>query len=499
MSADLTKLAPRLSELVSSSLGLHFGAQRWPELARGIEAAADESGGADSVAFAQRLLSVRLTRREVELLARHLTVGESYFFRERECFAALETCILPQLVGERRGESRRLRIWSAGCCTGEEPYSLAMTLTRAIPDLAEWDVVILATDVNVRSLELATRGEFGEWSFRGVPSAEKFAYFTTSRAGRYTVAPHIRRLVHFKYLNLADASAFGSPDLLGAFDVIFCRNVLMYLTPDHAQGVAARLTRALNAGGWLFVGATETSSTLFPDVHSVQFRGAFAYRRPMAQRGDAARAGGQLDQGAPPPRAFGWRTLSTDRLTVDPAFQAAPARPAVDADARFAASAASGEVCSSDSSAALASDSDGLCCPRAEASALARLARTCADRGDLDEALSCCDAAIAADKLEPTIYYLRAVILQDHGRPAEAKASLLRAIYLAPDFVMAHFLLSHILVREGKPHRAARHLERVQSLLRDVPSDRVLRESEGISAGRLLEVVRAGLRPELVA
>jgi chemotaxis protein methyltransferase CheR len=112
-----------LSDLLAAQTGLHFPAERWRDLARGIAAAAPAFGMPDAESCARWLLSAPLTRHQIEVLANHLTVGETYFFREKMSFEALEQHILPQLIRMRASE-RRLRIWSAGCCTGEEPYSV---------------------------------------------------------------------------------------------------------------------------------------------------------------------------------------------------------------------------------------------------------------------------------------------------------------------------------------------------------------------------------------
>ncbi|MEO6321363.1 MAG: CheR family methyltransferase, partial [Polaromonas sp.] len=124
-----------LSERLATQMGLHYPKERWRDLKRGVAAAAPEFGMASADACARWLLSAPLTRPQVEVLARHLTVGETYFFREKKTFEILEAQLLPALLRERTGTQQRLRIWSAGCCTGEEPYSIAILLARMIPNL----------------------------------------------------------------------------------------------------------------------------------------------------------------------------------------------------------------------------------------------------------------------------------------------------------------------------------------------------------------------------
>ena len=115
-------LLAQLSQFVASRMGLNFPQDRWGDLANGMALAARAQGPKDAEAYVQRLLSSPLSRREIETLASHLTVGETYFFREKKSFDILEEQVLPELIRLHRGNDLRLRVWSAGCCTGEEPY-----------------------------------------------------------------------------------------------------------------------------------------------------------------------------------------------------------------------------------------------------------------------------------------------------------------------------------------------------------------------------------------
>ena len=165
-------LLGRLSEFIAARMGLHFPQERWGDLANGLALAAGEHGLQDAEEYAQWLLSAALTRREIEALASHLTVGETYFFREKRSFEILEDEVIPELIRVHGSGDLRLRIWSAGCCTGEEAYTVAMLLDKMIPNLFDWNVTILATDINPKFLESASRGIYGEWSFRASSSGD---------------------------------------------------------------------------------------------------------------------------------------------------------------------------------------------------------------------------------------------------------------------------------------------------------------------------------------
>jgi chemotaxis protein methyltransferase CheR len=273
------ELLSGLSQAVARQTGLQFSRERWPDLERGIRSAIGKLGWADAESCVQRLVSAPLPRREIEILAGELTVGETYFFREKRSFEILSDHILPEIARLRRNGERRLRIWSAGCCTGEEPYSIAILLDRILPDLPQWQVTILGTDINPHFLQKAAAGVYSQWSFRDSPSWLKERYFRQIDANHYEIAPSIKKRVLFSYLNLAED---GYPSLAtntNAMDLIFCRNVLMYFSPEKTRHAIHGFRRSLVEQGWLAVSPTETSSELFARYSSVPFDGATFYRK----------------------------------------------------------------------------------------------------------------------------------------------------------------------------------------------------------------------------
>src|SRR5882672_2540005 len=275
----LDALWGRLSEFIAQNMGLHFPPERHSDLQRGITAAAAEFGFADSARCADWLLSARLTRPQLHTLASHLTVGETYFFRERKTFDALAQRILPELIRLRRGREPRLRLWSAACSTGEEPYSLAILVRQLLPDWRDWHVTILATDINERFLRKAVAGVYGEWSFRESPPGFKERYFAPTSDGRFAIAPEIRNCVSFAHMNLAQ-DCFPSLTIdTDSMDVIFCRNVLIYFTASHARKLAKNLRHALVDEGWLAVSPSECSQALFSRFVAVNFPGSILYRK----------------------------------------------------------------------------------------------------------------------------------------------------------------------------------------------------------------------------
>ena len=164
-----SSLLSEFRTFVEKRLGLHFPEGRTRELERGIRFASREFGYEDADSCLRWLLSSPVSHGQIETLASHLTVGETYFFRDRGSFDALGEHVLPDLIRARKGKEQRLRIWCAGCSSGEEAYSIAMSLDRILPDMEDWRVTILATDINPQGLERAARGVYRDWSFWGTP------------------------------------------------------------------------------------------------------------------------------------------------------------------------------------------------------------------------------------------------------------------------------------------------------------------------------------------
>jgi chemotaxis protein methyltransferase CheR len=269
----------RLSEFVGAQIGLHFPKERWRDLERGIRSAALDLGFKDGESCIRRLLSSQFAKNEIEILASHHTVGETYFFREKKSVEIVEEHILSELIHSRRGREQRLRIWSAGCSTGEEPYSFAILLSKIIPDLKDWNITVLATDINPRFLQKASQGVYNEWSFRDAPLWIKERHFRKTEEGHFEILTPIKKMVTFSCHNLAEDTYPSLLNNTNAMDIIFCRNVLMYFAPERAKKVIKNLHRSLVDDGWLIVSPSETSHVLFSQFETVNFLGAILYRK----------------------------------------------------------------------------------------------------------------------------------------------------------------------------------------------------------------------------
>jgi chemotaxis protein methyltransferase CheR len=504
-------LLARYSEFLAARIGLHYPEERWRDLERATRRAARDLGFDDAQACVEQLLSRPPSRTQIEVLASHLTVGETYFFRDRASFDALQSHVLPELIQRRRASVKRLRIWSAGCCTGEEAYSIAILLARLIPDLEAWNILILATDINPQFLKKASRGVYTHWSFRDVPSEVKERFFQPTKAG-LEIAARIKTLVTFEYHNLAEDTCPSLETNTNAMDIIFCRNVVMYFNPARSKQLMSRLVCCLLEGGWLFVSPIETPQVPLPCLAEVKLSGTILYRKgstltisgtrllvePTPVEPAAAASSSHPSFTVPGSRRIdpSGGELRVAAPQIQPRHGDAPIGPAVETDGaptREAQVAPDREAVELYRQGRYSDAAERL--HRAmelnptDPGLMGLLARIQANQGSFEQAAHWCNRAVAADKLNPQWCYLLATVLQEQDQLEGAAAALKRAVYLDPNHAMAHFSLGNVTRKQGKLKESERHFRNAQSSLKRVAPEQVLPESEGITAGRLAEII----------
>jgi len=488
VSAAADPVLSRVAVRIAETMGLHFPPERWSDLRRGLARAAGELGFADEAACTEWLASATPTKAQWQVIAGELTVGETYFFRERKTFDVLANHMLPELVQQRRNTERRLRLWSAACCTGEEAYSLAILLSQVIPDLKDWNVTILATDINDRFLRKAAAGIYGDWSFRDTPRDFKAHYFERMADGRYAILPEIKKRVTFAQLNLVEDVFPSLTTDTNAMDIVFCRNVLMYFTQPQLRKVIGNLRRALLDGGWLAVSPSEVSQQWFAGFKTESFSDVILYRKGGAPEPPVpARQPPVFDPprySAPLPLVdVSPLTTSLEPTQAVPAaspFELRPPPPRAEVAARLYEGGHYGEAADTLLHAQP---------PPAGALEFSLLTRALANQGQLSEARAWCDRWLAADKLDASGHYLRAVILQELGEHDAARQALQRAVYLRPEQVLAHFALGNLARSAGSAAEAQRHFRNALRLLQSQPPEEPLPESDGLTAGRLTEII----------
>ena len=252
---------------------------------------------ADACGRRMKQLSVRTPREYWDLLTAHsnreaelrqllneVTIGETCLFRSPPQLDALRKVILPELVADRsRQTTKRLRIWSAGCSTGEEPHTLAMNMLEESANLLKgWTVEILATDLNDRSVETAKAGIYGDYALRSTTDYFKRKYFSPFDDKKLQARPEVKKLITFSRLNLQDDSRML---FMKGMDLIFCCNVLIYFDGPSKAKVIDHFFSNLNFGGYFFLGTSESLFKLNDKFHLVHFPGTIAYWKPSLKSG----------------------------------------------------------------------------------------------------------------------------------------------------------------------------------------------------------------------
>jgi chemotaxis protein methyltransferase CheR len=443
-----------LKEHLIASTGLSYYADKDADLVRRIRRRMASTGHRDWASYLERLRDPCEGPVEMDALIAEITIGESYFFRHREHFDALRDIVIPSLISQHSA-TRRLRIWCAGCADGAEPYSLSILLRRDLAYLlAGWEISILGTDINRRCLAAAREGRFEEWSFRATPpDVRRFCF---QEAGKHwAIAPDYRTGVSFRFHNLVE-DAFPPPGAdFTTFDLIVCRNVMIYFDPERMRRVIGQLHECLAPGAWLLVGPSEPNMTHFLSFRAVNAPGVTLYQRPG------------------PPMREEAQTIVAPAATVSLVSAAGERMEAI------AAGLTSGVP------AILAPAENGKHTPTLDD------LRRSADRGDWEEAARYGRELLRSDSLNPAVHFHYALVMEQMGNQAEMERALRRAIYLDRQAPLAHYHLGLLLQSHRELRPAIRCFANALELVRPLSPELILPDADGITAAELTKLVRS--------
>jgi chemotaxis protein methyltransferase CheR len=451
---------------------------------------------------------------EVRALAETLAVSETYFFRNPEQFAVLSEVALPTLAARR--PAGPIRILSAGAASGEEAYSIAITVLKRGAEQPMPPVEILGLDVSRRALDKARRGRYSAWALRGLPLSLKKEFFQHD-GQHFDIARHVAGMVQFREWNLLDLST-GAP---GMWDIVFFRNTFMYFTVDVARAIFAQLSRAMAPGAFLFLGHAETLRSISEDFALRHSHQTFYYvREPASAHGaiapplpDPATAGpaasAPVAAGGHPSGArddwFHEIARATDRVAalVDGPRPAGPPPEAAARDARAAARREAGRgrdcaTCMADALALVAQERyEAALEVLGEGSEPERLllrAVLLANLGRLDAAREACRAVLAVDSLHAGAYYVQALCEERARNDTQAVRHDEMAIYLDDTFAMPHLHLALLARRHGERAAALEHTRRARDLFHGEDSHRILLFGGGFTRQALIQLCDGQMR-----
>jgi chemotaxis protein methyltransferase CheR len=232
----------------------------------------------------------RTREEEIVVLVDNLTTNETYFFRENPQLKAFSEEILPELR-QQNAARRRLRIWSAGCSTGEEPYTIAILVLESGDWWRDWQVEILGSDINQRVLHTARKGVYKQGSHRATPPDMLRKYFVEEGKGDYRISDAVRQFVSFSYVNLLDPY---KTSLIRDLDIVFCRNVIIYFDREAKKKVIASFYDKLRDGGFLLLGHSESLINISPAFTLRTLRNDMVYQKPVRTRAGEQNEGRRL-------------------------------------------------------------------------------------------------------------------------------------------------------------------------------------------------------------
>jgi chemotaxis protein methyltransferase CheR len=480
-----------LSDLLREHAGISFHSRQLPTLATAARAAMTQTGSTELRTLVER---AREDREVLDAVVDELSIGETYFFRLPEQFDLIAREVIPS-IQEERGPGHVVRIWSAGCASGEEPYSLAILCDELeVLDRTR----ILATDISRRTLAKARQGLFRPWSLRD--RGRRAMPYLQPESGGYRLADKIRDHVVFEYLNLAYDSYPSAANGTWAQDLILCRNVLLYFSPETIERVASRLFGALAEGGWLLLGPSDPLlSGLAPfDVKVTD--GGVVYRRLGEGRerwysglsthpsdttsstgsasgpGEVARGEGEnaRDRSLAPEGGSHDPMPSVDvgpepsHSTSGPGSVLEAAREAFEEGNYRAVVALARQETHSEECATL-------------------LVRALSNIGDQIEAGRAAERALTLHPMSRELRYLYAVLLMEGGHGENALQNIRKLLYVDSRLAAAHFVHGLLLGKKGDSNGSRRAFWRTRQLAASLPPDAVVPLSDGEKASRLME------------
>jgi chemotaxis protein methyltransferase CheR len=272
----MNKIDNTIYSFFQNKFGFHFDEDKKNRLERLLTIRMKKNGLTNEQDYL-KLLCSKSGDSERQFMIAAFTVGETYFFRNSYHWKALKNKILPQIIKRKlHCDNKSLRIWSAACSSGEESYTIAMVISENIPFYQNWQIEILATDINESSLTKARTGRYTENAFRETPDDYKEKFFSRTKGG-YEVHNKYKQMIRFEQFNLIRKDCF--PKHYSCFDIIFCRNVLMYFSSAIATNIVSSMYNALNNDGYLFLGHTEGPLTKKFNFKPLSFYNSFVYQK----------------------------------------------------------------------------------------------------------------------------------------------------------------------------------------------------------------------------
>lgn len=374
-----------------------------------------------------------------------ITIGETYFFRDKKQMDALQQFVIPNIIKKKiASDKKTLRVWSAGCSSGEEIYTMIIMFNELLPELSSWNYQFLATDINTDSLSKAIEGRFRSWSMRAIPRKIQDKYFDFD--GRdYIIKNEIKNKATFEYLNL-NSNLY--PSLLNGTsdqDLILCRNVLIYFDIQHVSSIIEKLSSSLCDNGFLLLGASDpclventklSNSNIIP---SLWVKSSILTKSITSKQVNIRKPA--MTVSMVPRKSDIKFTKSHDMKSIKSKIDLLESQSKWD------------EIISVVNASLLLSDK--------ESSLYVTKANALANLGKTKEALEECEKCLRNDPLNAEAYFIKALILSEMQKPSEAEKSFRKALFINPDFLICRYQLGLFLIRHNRHENGIQMLKNV--------------------------------------
>lgn len=476
----------RFKDFLSKKIGLHFGLKRRSDLAKGLyERLSANKRWKDLDGYYNFLRYSDGNKDELKKLISLLTVGETYFFRDKSHFKILDNYILPEII-KKKSKTKNLRIWSAGCSTGEEPYSIAILLRKLLTDIKEWNIFILATDVNEEALSLAREGIYRSWSFRDTDNRYKKEYFTEVKDG-YKISEEIKGMVNFKYLNLIENVYPSLINNIVDLDLIVCRNVTIYFEPKATKQIVNKFFNSLVSGGYLLVGHVEHYESVYDKFKRIVLKDLIIYRKKESSKNESReikeglkfKVREEQDDIKMLKRAIPFRKKERRQSAASPETNKFNRGFSYFRDNKF-------EEAKEQFKEILKIDPNNV-------RARYIIGQILANQGDIDNAQKWCEEILIIDPLSLEAHFLLSILYRQKGLVEKAIKSLKKVLYIDCNFVLGYFQLANYYREMEKNKLAIKYFNNAKEiLLKKSPND-VIEKTEYLTVEALLFSIELAL------
>ncbi|MFH1414364.1 MAG: CheR family methyltransferase [Candidatus Omnitrophota bacterium] len=474
------EIRDRIKNFVESRGGLYFRDHDLRSLEDGVRARISCCGFNSASVYYNYLTTSQSRENELRELLNLLTINHSYFFRNKAHFKVLKEKILPKIIEKKLEQSDKLhekptiRIWSSGCSSGEEPYSIAIVIREAIPNWQDWRIFILATDASEEALARAREGTYTKNAIKSVDNHYLKKYFseknTTEGSKQYVISDTIKRMVNFAFLNLMDE------EYPGGFDIIFCRNVVIYFALQTTVRVMNRLHASLLDDGYLFIGYSETLQFLGDKFEMLYWEDALYYRKRLPTPTKAEPGKIDIDKAL--------EEISKAELSAEKARS-----PKIEEILVQIIKA----IYAKEYDKALNLIEQALAVDDKAADLYYHAAEIFVNQAKFDKARERLSTVLKLNSLFTPAYYLLGFMYLGENEFDKAKENLRKALYIERDFLIAHFYLAQIFRNEGNIKEAIRGYRNTISLLLRCASTDIIAYSGGYNVATLMSVCRDNL------